>query len=217
MSIAAVGYALSLGCTRREARRVGLAVFTGQLAIGWQNDWTDAERDRLARRRDKPIANGDVNEQLVGGAALLAAVGCIAASLATGKRGALTHLAAVASAAGYNAGLKATPASFAPYAVSFSLLPIFVGLSREDAVLPPLWAPATAGLLGVAAHVMNVIPDRELDRSLGTLGMPQRLSREQGLVLTTVLLASSSLLVTFGPGQPGRAEIVGFVLSHALA
>jgi 4-hydroxybenzoate polyprenyltransferase len=216
VSAAAVGYALAVGCTRREAIRVGLAVSSGQLAIGWQNDWTDAARDQLAGRRDKPIPNGEVTERLVGIAAVLAGICCVPASLATGRTGGLTHLAAVLSAASYNAGLKSTPASFVPFALSFSLLPVFVQLSRENASFPPPWAPVAAGTLGVAAHLLNVLPDRELDRSLGVLGLPQRLSREKSLALAGGLLVLSSGLVSFAPRRPNIMGTLSFVASLAL-
>lgn len=216
VSAAAVGYALAVGCTRREAIRVGLAVSSGQLAIGWQNDWTDAARDQLAGRRDKPIPNGEVTESLVGIAAVLAGICCVPASLATGRTGGLTHLAAVLSAASYNAGLKSTPASFVPFALSFSLLPVFVQLSRENASFPPPWAPVAAGTLGVAAHLLNVLPDRELDRSLGVLGLPQRLSREKSLALAGGLLVLSSGLVSFAPRRPDIMGTLSFVASLAL-
>jgi 4-hydroxybenzoate polyprenyltransferase len=217
VSAAAVGYALAIGCTRREAIRVGLAVSSGQLAIGWQNDWTDAVRDGLAGRRDKPIPNGEVTKSLVGTAAVLAGICCVPASLANGRTGGLTHLSAVLSAVFYNAGLKSTPASFVPYAFSFSLLPVFVQLSREDASVPLPWAPVAAGTLGVAAHLLNALPDREIDRSLGILGLPQCLSREKSLALAGGLLVVSSGMLSFAPRRPGIMGTLGFVASLALA
>ena len=216
VSAAAAGYALAIGCTRREAIRVSFAVLSGQLAIGWQNDWTDAARDRIALRRDKPIPNGEVTERVVGVAAVIAALFCLPASFATGRKSAMTHLSAVLSAAAYNAGLKSTPASFGPYALSFSLLPVFVHQSKEGARLPPLWAPATAGTLGVAAHLLNTLPDRDADRAQGVLGLPQRLSREQCLALSAGLLTMSSVLVSFGPRRLSVHIALGFASSLAL-
>jgi 4-hydroxybenzoate polyprenyltransferase len=197
VTTAAIGYAVAIGCSRREAMRVGAAVLSGQLAIGWQNDWTDAPRDELAHRRDKPIPNGDISRRSVGRASIAAGLLCIPASLANGRRSGLVHLAAVLSAASYNSKLKTTAASFLPYAISFSLLPVSVQLSRDDA-FPPYWAPATAGSLGIAAHLLNVLPDREVDRALGVLGLPQRLNRETSLIAAGVFLLLSSALVSFG-------------------
>ena len=216
VSLTAVGYAAAVGCTRRNALRVGFAVLSGQLAIGWHNDWTDAERDRRSGRTDKPIPNGEIARDVVRTAAVIAGISCVPVSLANGSRAGLSHLAAVASAIAYNARLKATPASFVPYGLSFSLLPIFVHQSRNTATAPPWWAPSAAGTLGVAAHLLNVLPDRDLDRSTGVLGLPQRLSREEDIALAGLLLLVSSALVNFGPRGPSLRAGISFVASTAL-
>ncbi|MCU1592134.1 MAG: hypothetical protein JWP11_3390, partial [Frankiales bacterium] len=39
---------------------VAAALLSGQLSIGWSNDWIDTERDRTTARPDKPAARGDV-------------------------------------------------------------------------------------------------------------------------------------------------------------
>jgi 4-hydroxybenzoate polyprenyltransferase len=74
-----------------------------------------------------------------------------------------------------------------------------------------------AGALGVAAHLLNVLPDREVDRSLGVLGLPQRLSRETSLALAGGLLVLSSGLVSFAPRRPDIMGTLGFVASLALS
>ena len=214
VSLVAVGYALAIGCDRKTAVRIGTAVFTGQLAVGWHNDWTDADRDRRGGRHDKPIPLEEISRRSVGLASIVASSVCVPASLSNGRRSGLAHLAAVLSAASYNAKLKATPASFLPYGVSFALLPITVYLGVFSDGLPPIWAPATAGTLGLAAHLLNVLPDRELDRAMGILGLPQRLSRPQCLVAAGVLLALSSMIVSFGPKRTsvGRCLAAGVSL-----
>ena len=211
-----MGYALSIGRAPREAARIGLAVLTGQLAIGWQNDSLDAARDREAGRLDKPIVAGEVPAPLVGLAAGAAALSCVAASLANGRRAGLTHLLALASAASYNLGLKSTVASFAPYGLSFSLLPAFASLSGEQERRPALWACAAAGTLGLAAHLLNVLPDRGLDRALGVYGLPQRLSPTTDLALGGTLLALSSALIALGPRRLDAAALLGLTSSLAL-
>ena len=211
-----MGYALSIGQSPRQVARIGLAVLSGQLAIGWQNDWTDAGRDRLVGRADKPVVSGEVPAHLVGAAALTAGALCLPASLANGRRAGLIHLLAVLSAASYNAGLKATPASFAPYALSFSLLPVFAQRAGVAGRRAPWWAPAAAGSLGVAAHLLNVLPDREQDRELGIYGLPQRLNPETDLALAGGLLALSSLLITTGGGRADPLALGGLAASLGL-
>src|SRR6187551_3248 len=51
---------------------VTMAVFTGQLSIGWSNDYLDAERDRVVNRSDKPVAAGVVAPRVAGAAAVAA-------------------------------------------------------------------------------------------------------------------------------------------------
>src|SRR3954471_12925430 len=67
---------LAIGAGHRGWRILGvlLAVAATQLAVGWVNDWLDAERDRRAGRGGKPVAGGAVRPRTVGIAGLLAAL-----------------------------------------------------------------------------------------------------------------------------------------------
>lgn len=217
VTLCATGYALAIGRRPKEALRIGVAVATGQLAIGWQNDWIDAARDRAALRLDKPIATGALGRGPAGVAAALAALGTIPASLANGRQGGLSHLGAVASAASYNLKLKSTAYSFLPYAVSFSLLPEFVHLSGDRPEHAPRWAVIGAGALGVAAHLLNVLPDREADLAQGVRGLPQQLSRKADIALAALCLALSSLVITFGPRRVANKSLVALGASLLFA
>ena len=42
------------------------AVLASQLAIGWVNDWLDADRDPAVGRTDKPVATGAIDRRTVG-------------------------------------------------------------------------------------------------------------------------------------------------------
>src|SRR5450759_343109 len=53
---------------------VTAAVFTGQLSIGWSNDYIDAERDRAVHRSDKPLAAGEVAPRVAGIATVVALI-----------------------------------------------------------------------------------------------------------------------------------------------
>ena len=57
-------------------------------------------------------------------------------------------------------------------------------------------------LLGVGAHLVNVLPDLEDDRSTGVRGLPHRLGRTGAGVLAPVILVVASCLVLIG--RPGR-------------
>ena len=114
------------------------------------------------------------------GPRVAAAAACVPLSLALGRRAGAAHLVAVASALSYNAGLKAGPLSFAPYAVSFGLLPDVVALAAPGGRAAPGWASAAGALLGVGAHLANALPDLEDDLATGVRGLPHRLGRAPG-------------------------------------
>ena len=180
---------------------VAAAFLSGQLTTGWTNDWLDRDRDRLCGRADKPVARGAVRAPVVGAAALVAAVSCVPLSLAMGWSAGAAHLVAVGSAASYNLRLKSSWASFAPYAVSFGLVPSIVTLSAGHGGAPG-WATAAGALLGVGAHLVNVLPDLEDDAATGVRGLPHRLGRGPATVAAAGLLLGATALLGFGPGAP---------------
>ncbi|MCU1493988.1 MAG: 4-hydroxybenzoate polyprenyltransferase-like prenyltransferase [Acidimicrobiaceae bacterium] len=213
VTLASAGYAGVLGRGAGGTAAVAVAVLAGQLSVGWHNDWLDAERDIKAGRADKPVARGVVTRDSVKWAALLAAGAAVPLSLLSGWRAALAHLGAVACAWGYNAGIKATLFSFAPYAIAFGLLPVFISLGARGAPLGPWWAPVAAALLGVGAHLMNALPDLEDDAAAGVRGLPHRLGRRRSLAAAAVLLLTASVVLAFHAGTAPAAGIVGLVVT----
>jgi 4-hydroxybenzoate polyprenyltransferase len=197
---------------------VAATVLTGQLSVGWCNDTVDRERDRTAGRRDKPVALGLVSARTTGTAAGLALAACVPLSLANGVWAGLVHLVAVACAWAYDLGVKRTVASWVPYAVSFGLLPAFVTLGLPGHPLPPAWATTASALLGVGAHLANVLPDLDDDLATGVHGLPQQLGRRRSRVLATaVLVAASGVLAVGPPGPPGPAGWLGLAAAAAVA
>ncbi len=63
-----------------------------------------------------------------------------------------------------------------PYAVAFGCLPVFAVLADPGASMPPAWVPVAGALLGVGAHLVNVLPDLVDDEAAtGVRGLPHRL------------------------------------------
>lgn len=187
-----------------------LMVLAGQASIGWSNDAWDWRRDAAAGRRDKPVARGAVGPRPVWLAAVGAAGLCVPLSLWYGVAAGLVHLVAVASAWAYNRWVKATAWSFAPYALSFGLLPVFVVLGLPGTPLPPWWAVAAGALLGVGAHLANALPDLADDLATGVRGAPHRLGPGATRWLATALLVAASVLLALAPDTtPGRLGSVG--------
>ena len=198
-------FAVGVGSGPGTTALVTAAVLSGQLSVGWSNDWLDARRDRAVDRADKPVVAGLVSVRQVHAAALAAAAACVVLSLATGLVAGLVHLVAVASAWSYNAWLKSTVWSWAPYAASFGLLPLFVVLAAPgDRVAAP-WAMTATALLGVGAHVANTLPDLEDDRATGVRGLPHRLGRTGASVLAPAVLVTAVGVVVLGPPGPPTA------------
>ncbi|MCL3862242.1 UbiA family prenyltransferase [Actinotalea sp. K2] len=194
--------AIGVGAPGGTAVLVTAAVLAGQLSVGWSNDWLDAGRDALVERSEKPVVAGLIRPGTLRTAALVAAAGCVVLSLATGLVPGTVHLVAVAGAWAYNLRLKNTAASWLPYAVSFGLLPVFIVLALPGRPVPPWWVVLGASLLGVGAHVANVLPDLEDDAATGVRGLPHRWGRARSTVLALSVLVAAVGVIVLGPPPP---------------
>jgi 4-hydroxybenzoate polyprenyltransferase len=182
------------------------AVLTGQLSIGWSNDLADLGRDRHSGRTDKPLVTGAASVALTRTACAVAVVTCVALSLACGLAAGLVHLVCVAAGWAYNLGLKATAWSWLPYAVAFGGLTVFVALAGSTA--PPWWGPVGGALLGVGAHLLNVLPDLDDDAATGVRGLPHRLGPRWIAPVATVVLIAATVVVLVG-STPAPAVAAG--------
>lgn len=169
----------------------------GQASVGWSNDYLDRRRDAAAGRTDKPLVAGEVSARTVWIAALIALPVASALSLPVGLPEAAIMLVAVAAAWAYNLGMKSTVLSWLPYAVAFGLAPVYIWRATGES--PPAWIVAGAALLGVGAHLLNVIPDLESDRA-ELNGLPHRLGLRRSLFLACLILALALTLVLAGAG-----------------
>ncbi|MEO8528761.1 MAG: UbiA family prenyltransferase [Pseudolysinimonas sp.] len=193
---------------------LGLTLGFNQLSIGLSNDWIDARRDIAAGRTDKPIARGDVTAQLVRIVSLVFGGLAIGVSLALGIPFALAHLIAIAGGWAYNLWLKGTVLSFVPYLVSFGLLPVLATLARPVPAWAAWWAIAAAALLGLAAHIANVLPDLSADAATGVRGMPHRVGLRVASVIAGFALAGAAVALVVGIGI-SPISIAGLALTLA--
>lgn len=193
---------------------LGATMLANQLSIGLGNDWLDAARDRATGRRDKPVARGEISVATVRAVALVCAGASVALSAALGIPFALAHLVALAGGWAYNAGLKRTAASAVPYLVSFGLLPTLATLALPEVAVAAWWATVAAALLGLAAHVANVLPDLADDAATGVRGLPHRLGARGSTLLAGVALAGAAVVLAIGVG-PSPVALVGLGLSLA--
>ncbi|MEP6852654.1 MAG: UbiA family prenyltransferase [bacterium] len=195
---------------------VVVAVFLGQLSIGWDNDYLDRERDRAVARTDKPVAAGALPAAVVGTASRAALVLAVVASLALGLRPGAAALVIVAAGWSYNAGLKATAWSWLPYAIAFGSLPAVATLAASPSRFAAPWAVAAGACLGVAAHLANVLPDLLADAATGVRGLPHRLGPRGTAVLGAGLLTAASAVVLFG-SELGTVAVRWVLLAAATA
>ena len=219
-TVAVTGIATALAVSTGLGGRsllVAATFLTGQLSVGWSNDWIDAARDARTSRADKPVGQGRLSVAAVRTAAFTALGLCVPLSLALGLAAGLLHLAAVAAAWSYNARLKATAASWVPYALAFGAVPSIVVLALPDGGLAPWWATAAGALLGVGAHLCNALPDLEEDLAQGVRGLPHRLGPTRSGGAAAVLLLTAAALLALGPpGEAGAGAVLAVVLCAAV-
>lgn len=191
-------YAISVGLTPGRVVLVSAAVLTGQLSIGWGNDLIDRGRDRTVGRLDKPLAAGTLPTSDAAAACGAALVATVVLSLACGLAAGVVHLACVAAGWSYNLGVKSTLLSWLPFAAAFGGLPAVVILTgNADAPLP--WSVLVAGaLLGVGAHLMNVLPDLTGDEATGVRGLAHRLGARRATLLALACLVAASVVLLRG-------------------
>jgi protoheme IX farnesyltransferase len=215
LAVTVVMTVLAIGAGHRGWRIAGifLAVAATQLAVGWVNDWLDADRDRRSGRRDKPVAQGAISRRAVGLAGLLAALAVPPLALPFGLRPALLLTVVALAALLYDWPLKTTAFSIVPYLVAFGLLPAFVVVALPGHPAPPAWLVAAGALLGGGAHFANVLPDLADDQATGVRGLPHRLGPAGSAVAAAVLLLGATLTLVFGP--PGPPSWAGWAAAVA--
>jgi 4-hydroxybenzoate polyprenyltransferase len=180
-----------------DSLRVAIAIFAGQLVVGWSNDFIDAPLDIAAHRTKKPIVSKEINPEQLKGSIVFALVAAVLLSLFSplGLTGTLIHFLGILSATFYNFKLKPTILSPIPYIVSFGALPWAIYLPAGNQ--PPLWLFIDFMLIAVAFHFFNVLKDFQWDINQGVLGLPQRLGRNASLVISISLVISAIFVLIY--------------------
>lgn len=173
---------------------VFLASGAGQATVGWTNDVHDAAADRAAGRVTKPTVRGDLKPDDLRLPILVSATLTIPLSVfAAGWVGGAAHIAAVASALAYNFFLARTVWSWVPYAVSFALMPLFIAHASSPTLWPTSSVVALSVLIGVTAHLLNAIPDIDIDRDTGWGGLAVSLGKRRSMILAAVLVVAAAV------------------------
>ena len=209
----AIGY----GMPREKLFLVGLGILFQQFSVGLSNDWLDYERDKIVGRNDKPTVRFEVSAKLVRNASLVSAVIALIFAMSLGWEVLLTMVAMLVVGWSYNLGLKSNALSALPYAVGFGIVPVFVTLSLSTPQLPLWWVMLAAGLLGVAAHFANALPDLMDDRETGVRALPHMLGqRVSALAISGAAALASLLVVTQSASLNPTLAWLGFGLTMSL-
>jgi 4-hydroxybenzoate polyprenyltransferase len=180
-----------------DALRIAIAIFLGQLVVGWSNDLVDAPLDIAAQRTKKPIVGREINPDLLRKSIFLALIAALLLSLISplGLIGTLIHFLGLLSATLYNLKLKSTILSPLPFIVSFGALPWAIYLPAGNQ--PPLWLFIDFMLIAVAFHFFNVLKDFQWDINQGVVGLPQRLGRTTSLIISISLVVIAIFIFLF--------------------
>ena len=209
----AIGYGIPI----EKLIPVGLGILFQQFSVGLSNDWLDYERDKIVGRNDKPTVRFEVSAKLVRNASLVSAVIALVFAMSLGWEVLLTMVAMLVVGWSYNLGLKSNALSALPYAVGFGIVPVFVTLSLSTPQLPLWWVMPAAGLLGVAAHFANALPDLMDDRETGVRALPHMLGqRISALAISGAAALASLLVVTQSASLNPTLAWLGFGLTMSL-
>ena len=199
MLVSTVAFLLSLSqFSYGEAAEITVAIFSGQLVVGWSNDLIDYSLDRAAVRTHKPLVTGKISTTLLKRSIPVAFIAATTFSLIgpLGVKGTVIHLLGIGSATLYNLKLKSTVLSFAPHVISFGALPwaIFTAAGKQ----PPIWLYLAFILFSTSFHFLNVLKDLEWDLSQGVLGLPQRIGKRWSIRIAVLLIATGVLDIFIG-------------------
>jgi 4-hydroxybenzoate polyprenyltransferase len=206
---------------------LALGMLLTHFAIGAANDWADVEADRQTKPR-KPIPAGLITRREAALVAVVTSVGGIVlATLAPGAAQPVTSLLLVATlGAGlaYVLYLKPTALSWLPFAVAFTILPVYTWLGAVGE-LPPrleLLLPV-AFLAGPMLQLANGLVDIERDAAVGSRGLAERLGRRWAWRVMAGLQIFVNVLawLTIGPmaeagGLRTISQLVGASVLSAL-
>ena len=179
------------------AFEIAVAIFAGQLIVGWSNDVIDFSLDNAAHRMKKPLVAGTISikflKRCIAVTTILAFLLSLTSPLET--QGTLLHFLGILSATTYNLKLKSTVFSPFPYMISFGILPWAIYLSAGK--IPPLWLWLGFIFFSTAFHFLNVLKDLKLDLDQGVHGLPQQLGRNNSIAVAISLVIIGILILTF--------------------
>jgi len=165
-----------------------LVMLPAQFAIGAANDLADRDADRAAKPY-KPLARGAVSERAARAIAVGGSLTCLASAASLGPTPLVIAAVGLGAGLGYDLRLKPTPVSWLAWWVGFAALSLGAWAAVNRLTPGLWWAIPVTGLLALALHCVNALPDIGGDREAGLRSLPVLL----GTRWTRAVLASSSI------------------------
>ena len=174
---------------------ISIGVLLGQLIVGWTNDLHDYTDDLKHNRVAKPLVSGLITPKQLRAAIAVVTPFAVLVNLfgPLGFKGGTVYLLGIAFGLAYNFYFKYTPLSPLPYVIAFAALPASIVIAVDKT--PPLWILAAGSLLGVSAHIANVLKDFDEDGLSGIRSFPRIIGeRASRFAIAVILLATTVLL-----------------------
>jgi poly(3-hydroxybutyrate) depolymerase len=189
---------------------IAIGVLLGQLIVGWTNDLHDYEDDLKHNRVAKPLVSGLITAKQLRAAIVVVTPLAVLVNLfgPLGLKGGAVYLLGIAFGLAYNFYFKYTPLSPLPYVIAFAALPASIVFAVDET--PPLWMMAAGSLLGVAAHIANVLKDFEEDGQSGIRSFPRIIGESASRLSIAVLLLATTVLLNSVSPRPALL-IVGVI------
>jgi len=189
---------------------ISIGVLLGQLIVGWTNDLHDYEDDLKHNRVAKPLVSGLITAKQLRAAIVVVTPLAVLVNLfgPLGLKGGAVYLLGIGFGLAYNFYFKYTPLSPLPYVIAFAALPASIVLAVDET--PPLWMMAAGSMLGVAAHIANVLKDFEEDGQSGIRSFPRIIGERASRFSIAVILLGTTVLLNSVSPRPALL-IVGIV------
>lgn len=183
--------------------RMLAVMLCAQCAIGIANDYFDRDLD-AASKPWKPIVAGLVAAPAAVALAVAFAVAAAALGATLGVGSFLLAMLGMSCGLAYDIWLKRTALSAIPYVVAIPTMPIWVWQTL-GAWQPVLWwLLPLGGLIGLALHLANTLPDIDADVAHGIAGLAHRLGARRSMLLAWASFASALAL------SVGLAPFIGY-------
>ena len=189
---------------------IAIGVLLGQLIVGWTNDLYDYADDLKHNRMSKPLVSGLITTKQLRTAIFVVLPLTVIVNLfgPLGLKGGAVYLLGIGFGLAYNFYFKFTPLSPLPYVIAFAALPASIVLAVDKT--PPLWMMLAGSLLGVAAHIANVLKDFEEDGQSGIRSFPRIIGERWSRAAIAVVLLATTILLNSVSSRPALF-IVGII------